>query len=92
MVDLLGILLTGGGSGNTKTSIVFMNNSTCLPKAELFKRINFSFYTLLHNFLESIDSEVEIKNAENYRRPAHDKKLIFFLDDYSMPQINDWGG
>ena len=86
-VGLLNTLLVGG-SGTAKTSIVLMN-STNLPDDYAFKRINFSFYTLPHNFQESIEGEVEKKNAKNYR-PAQDKKLVVFLDDFSMPQINEW--
>ena len=87
-VGLLNTLLIGG-SGTAKTSIVLMN-STRLGADFAFKRINFSFYTLPHNFQESIDSEVEKKNAKNFR-PYGDKKLVVFLDDFSMPQINEWG-
>jgi dynein heavy chain len=87
-VGLLNTLLVGG-SGTAKTSIVLMNASR-LTEEYSFKRINFSFYTLPHNFQESIDSEVEKKNAKIYR-PLADKKLVVFLDDFSMPQINEWG-
>ena len=86
-VGLLNTLLIGG-AGTAKTSIILMN-STRMPADYAFKRINFSFYTLPHNFQESIDSEVEKKNAKNYR-PFSDKKLVVFLDDFSMPQINEW--
>ena len=64
-VGLLNTLLVGG-AGTAKTSIVLMN-STRLSDEYAFKRINFSFYTLPHNFQESIEGEVEKKNAKNYR-------------------------
>lgn len=86
-VGLLNTLLIGG-AGTAKTSIVLMNQAG-LSDDYSFKRINFSFYTLPHNFQESIDSEVEKKNAKNYR-PFRDKKLVVFLDDFSMPQVNEW--
>ena len=78
-----------GGVGTCKTSVVLMHLSKMDPEKNSSKRINFSFYTLPHNFQESIDSEVEKKNAKNYR-PFSDKKLVVFLDDFSMPQINEW--
>ena len=87
-VGLLNTLLVGG-SGTAKTSIILMNESRLNKEEYSFKRINFSFYTLPHNFQESIESEVEKKNAKNYR-PFQDKKLVVFLDDFSMPQINEW--
>ena len=87
-VGLLNTLLVGS-SGTAKTSIVLMNAAN-LAENYAFKRINFSFYTQPYNFQESIDAEVEKKNAKNFR-PLQDKKLVVFLDDFSMPQINDWG-
>lgn len=87
-VGLLNTLLVGG-AGTAKTSIVLMNSTRMNPEEFAFKRINFSFYTLPHNFQESIESEVEKKNAKNYR-PFQDKKLVVFMDDFSMPQINEW--
>ena len=47
-VGILNTLLIGS-SGTAKTSIILMN-STRLPENYSFKRINFSFYTLPHNF------------------------------------------
>jgi len=81
-VGLLNTLLVGS-SGTAKTSIVLMNAAN-LAENYAFKRINFSFYTQPHNFQESIDAEVEKKNAKNFR-PLQDKKLVVFLDDFSMP-------
>jgi len=88
-VGLLNTLLVGG-SGTAKTSIILMNSTRLNTNDYNFKRINFSYYTQPHNFQESIDAEVEKKNAKNFR-PFQDKKLVVFLDDFSMPMINDWG-
>lgn len=88
-VGLLNTLLIGG-QGTAKTSIILMNSMNLDKNEYSFKRINFSFYTLPRNFQESIDAEVEKKNAKNYR-PFNDKKLVVFMDDFSMPQINEWG-
>ena len=85
---LLNTLIVGG-SGTAKTSIVLMNSTRLNAEEYSFKRINFSFYTQPHNFQESIESEVEKKNAKIYR-PFQDKKLVVFLDDFSMPRINEW--
>lgn len=85
---LLNTLIVGG-QGTAKTSIVLMNASRLNSEEYSFKRINFSFYTQPHNFQESIESEVEKKNAKIFR-PFQDKKLAVFLDDFSMPQINEW--
>jgi len=86
---LLNTLLLGG-PGTAKTSIVMMNSYDIDTEKTTFKRINFSFYTLPHNFQESIESDIERKNAKNFR-PLNGKKLCVFLDDMSMPAVNEWG-
>ena len=79
-----------GGVGTCKTSVIQMYLSKLDPSKHASKRINFSFYTLPHNFQDSISSEVERKNAKNYF-PFGEKHLTVFLDDCSMPEMNEWG-
>jgi dynein heavy chain len=56
----------------------------------LFKRINFSSATEPRNFQDSIESEVERKQARIYV-PPNGKQMTVFLDDLSMPFVNAWG-
>jgi dynein heavy chain len=56
----------------------------------LFKRINFSSATQPINFQESIESEIERKQARIFV-PPNGKLLTVFLDDLSMPFVNAWG-
>ena len=86
---MLNTLLVGG-VGTAKTSTILMNAAKFDPEKMLMKRINFSFYTLPNNFQDSIDAEVERKNAKLYKPPG-DKHMTIFLDDVSMPQVNEWG-
>jgi len=86
---MLNTLLVGS-VGTAKTSTILMYANKFDPTKMGMKRINFSYYTLPHNFQEAIDGEVEKKNAKLYRPPG-DKSLTIFLDDVSMPQINEWG-
>ena len=79
-----------GGVGTCKTSVILMHLSKQDPEKFSNKRINFSFYTLPHNFQDSISGEVEKKNAKNYF-PFGNKHLTVFLDDVSMPEVNEWG-
>lgn len=79
-----------GDVGTCKTSVILMHLANQDPDTQSSKRINFSFYTLPHNFQDSIASEVEKKNAKNYY-PFGNKSLTVFLDDVSMPEMNEWG-
>ena len=61
---MLNTLLVGG-VGTAKTSTILMYSNKFDEEKMLMKRINFSFYTLPHNFQEAIDAEVE-KKARRY--------------------------
>ena len=79
-----------GGAGTAKTSVVVMYANTFDRNEMLFKRINFSSATTPLNFQEAIESEVERKQARIFV-PLGGKKMTIFLDDLSMPFINNWG-
>jgi dynein heavy chain len=86
---MLNTLLVGG-VGTAKTSTILMYANKFDAEKMLLKRINFSFYTQPYNLQDSIDAEVERKNAKLYKPPG-DKTMTIFLDDMSMPQVNEWG-
>jgi dynein heavy chain len=79
-----------GGPGTAKTSVILMYTSKFPKDKMLFKRINFSSATTPYNFQEAIDQEVEKKQSRTYV-PQGGKKMTVFLDDMSMPFVNDWG-
>ena len=86
---MLNTLLVGG-VGTAKTSTILMYSAKFDTEKMLMKRINFSYYTMPNNFQDSIDGEIERKNAKLYKPPG-DKQLTIFLDDVSMPRVNEWG-
>jgi hypothetical protein len=55
-----------------------------------FKRINFSSATRPSNFQFGIEGEIA-KHQTRVYRPIGNKEMLCFLDDFSMPKINDWG-
>ena len=79
-----------GGPGTAKTSVILMFTSKFDKEHMLFKRINFSSATTPYNFQEAIDAEVERKQSRTFVPPGG-KKMTVFLDDMSMPFVNDWG-
>jgi dynein heavy chain len=82
-------LLVGGG-GTAKTSTIMMYTNKFDNSRMLLKRINFSSATTPRNFQDSIEAEVEKKQVKTYT-PPENKKMTVFLDDVSMPLINNWG-
>ena len=79
-----------GGSGTAKTSVAILFTSKFDSNVMLFKRINFSSATEPRNFQDSIESEIERKQARIFV-PPNNKNMTVFLDDMSMPYINTWG-
>jgi len=79
-----------GGSGTAKTSVAIMFSNKFDPSVMLFKRINFSSATEPRNFQDSIESEIERKQAKIFV-PPNNKEMTILLDDMSMPYVNNWG-
>lgn len=79
-----------GGSGTAKTSVCIMFSNKFDSSGMLFKRINFSSATEPRNFQDSIEAEIERKQAKIYV-PPNNKEMTVFLDDLSMPFVNNWG-
>ena len=79
-----------GGSGTAKTSVCIMFSNKFDSSGMLFKRINFSSATEPRNFQDSIEAEIERKQAKIYV-PPNNKEMTVFLDDLSMPFVNAWG-
>jgi len=79
-----------GGPGTAKTSCILMYSMKFDPVTQSFKRINFSNATSPGNFQDSIDSEVEKRNSKNFV-PIGNKQMTIFIDDFSMPKVNEWG-
>jgi dynein heavy chain len=79
-----------GGSGTAKTSVAIIFSNKFDNNHMLFKRINFSSATEPRNFQDSIESEIERKQARIFV-PPNNKEMTVFLDDMSMPYVNAWG-
>jgi dynein heavy chain len=83
-------ILLVGGPGTAKTSIVLQYVRTQPKEEVLFKQMNFSSATTPQIFQNIVESSVDKRSAKSFGPPAN-KKLICFMDDVSMPEINSWG-
>ena len=83
-------VLTIGGPGTAKTSSILMFANKFNPDNMLFHRINFSSATLPIHFQISIESVCETKIRKGFG-PKDGKLMTVFVDDFSMPEKNEWG-
>ena len=79
-----------GGPGTAKTTAIksFMSGFDLDETTQ--KSITFSSLTTPQTFQISIESAVE-KRQGKYFGPSGGKKMLVFIDDISMPAMNDWG-
>ena len=83
------VLMTGE-PGTAKTSVALMFKSSFDPSQMLFKRTNFSFVSTCMGFQSTIESSLDKRGGRNFG-PPNGCKMTVFIDDISMPEINEWG-
>ena len=79
-----------GGPGTAKTTTIKSFISSFDPNKMLNKPITFSSLTTPGVFQTAVEGAVEKRQGRTFGPPTG-KKLIVFVDDISMPQMNDWG-
>lgn len=94
LIDLIGrqdraVLLTGE-QGSAKTIMMKSYMKKTNPDTTLGRSFNFSSATTPYQFQKTIESYVE-KRLGNTFGPPGGKKMLIFIDDVNLPQINEWG-
>jgi len=85
-----GPVLITGSQGTAKTSTALMWAETFDPSVMGFKFINFSSASTMIGFQHAIEESLDKRGGKNFG-PPNGKSLTVFVDDISMPTINEWG-
>eukprot|EP00462_Mataza_sp_D1_P007532 CAMPEP_0175123998 /NCGR_PEP_ID=MMETSP0087-20121206/2542_1 /TAXON_ID=136419 /ORGANISM="Unknown Unknown, Strain D1" /LENGTH=4569 /DNA_ID=CAMNT_0016405727 /DNA_START=105 /DNA_END=13811 /DNA_ORIENTATION=+ len=83
-------VLVVGSSGTAKTSLVLQYCDSFDPAKMLLKKVNFSSATSAGMFQTSIEADIEKRQGKTYAPPGGRWSTVF-LDDVSMPEVNNWG-
>lgn len=79
-----------GETGTSKTAIIQSFLRQLNSEIYILLNINFSSRTSSMDVQKSIESSVE-KRTKNIYGPPMGKKLICFMDDMNMPQVDEYG-
>ena len=79
-----------GGPGTAKTTTIQQFLRSFDPEQVFTKGITFSFLTTPKIFQNSVEGLVEKRQGRTFGPPGG-KKMVLFVDDISMPRINEWG-
>jgi len=83
-------VLLVGGPGTAKTACILQVLSKLDPATTGYKKLSFSSATSPLIFQRHIEGCVEKRQGRTFGPPGG-KKMIVFVDDFSMPEINAWG-
>jgi dynein heavy chain len=81
------LLIGQAGSAKTVTTLRYLESRS--DDSNVFKTLNFSSATTAGIFQRAIEGSVEKRQGRIFGPPSG-KKMILFIDDLNMPDINEW--
>lgn len=78
-----------GGSGTGK-SVIVSDKLQNMPDKFLVQNVPFNFYTTSEMLQKVLEKPLEKKAGRNYAPPGN-KKVIYFIDDMNMPEVDTYG-
>ncbi|XP_066590394.1 dynein axonemal heavy chain 5 [Prorops nasuta] len=94
LIDLIGrqdrAVLLIGEQGSAKTVMMKSYMKKANPDKTLGRSFNFSSATTPWQFQKTVESYIEKRMGNTFGPPAG-KKMMIFVDDINLPQINEWG-
>jgi dynein heavy chain len=82
--------LITGEAGTSKTTTTMMFSESFDPSMHYLKHIHFSSITTPYYVQKTLETELEKRGGKSFG-PSNGRKMMFFLDDVSLPQKNEWG-
>ncbi|VVC99768.1 unnamed protein product, partial [Leptidea sinapis] len=79
-----------GEQGSAKTVMMKAYMKKANPEQFMGRSFNFSSATSPYQFQKTIESYVEKRSGMTFGPPGG-KKMLVFIDDINLPQINEWG-
>eukprot|EP00899_Mesostigma_viride_P009796 jgi/Mesvir1/18818/Mv04309-RA.2 len=79
-----------GGPGTAKTATIKQYVGRFNPEEQTSKTITFSSLTTPRIFQQGVEACVEKRQGRTFGPPGG-KQMTIFIDDMSMPYINEWG-
>ncbi|CAL8089314.1 unnamed protein product [Calicophoron daubneyi] len=77
------------GMAGTGKSVILQDKFFSLPEDFIVKNIPFNFYTTSQMLQDVLDKSLEKKAGINYGPPGQ-KRLIYFIDDLNMPEVDQY--
>ncbi|XP_006863495.1 PREDICTED: dynein heavy chain 9, axonemal [Chrysochloris asiatica] len=79
-----------GNAGTGKSVLVGAKLASLDPEEYLVKNVPFNYYTTSAMLQAVLEKSLEKKAGRNYGPPGN-KKLVYFIDDMNMPEVDAYG-
>ncbi|XP_045020772.1 dynein axonemal heavy chain 9 isoform X1 [Bubalus bubalis] len=79
-----------GTAGTGKSVLVGAKLASLDPEVYLVKNVPFNYYTTSAMLQAVLEKPLEKKAGRNYGPPGN-KKLVYFIDDMNMPEVDSYG-